>query len=96
MFSCSPNSDAVFQGIDKIKETVRSVNAEPCHGPHSKYDLSMTALKEAYSKWLLSCGLWTPSSMDLVWDCYLCLDVKTQSSQVFEHSIQREILNISR
>lgn len=50
MFSCSANSNAVFQGINKTKETVRSVNAEPCHGLHSKSDLSMTALKEVFSK----------------------------------------------
>lgn len=71
MFSSSANSNAVFQRVNKIKETVRSVNAEQCHGPHNKYDLSMTALKEVFSKQLLSCGLWTPSSMDFVWDVWM-------------------------
>jgi len=33
--------------------------------------------------------------MDFVWDYYLCLDAKIQSSQVFGYSIQREIANIS-
>jgi hypothetical protein len=50
MFRRSANSNAVFQGINKIKETVSSVNATPCHGSHSKSDLSMTALKEVFSK----------------------------------------------